>query len=121
MTSTTPAEPARSAFVRAYTIVLLCTAVLVVGVGVFESFAIPRLEARGETWIADLLRIDRAIAFLLAPMALMTALGRRRGRPWSRPMTAVTSVAMALIVPVGTAVFLYWLIRVRPREASSSA
>lgn len=120
MASITSAEPAGSAFVRAYTTVLLCTAVLVAGVGVFESLAIPHLEAGGEAWIADLLRLDRAIAFLLAPMALMTALGRRRGRQWSRPMTAVTSVVLALIVPVGTAVFLYWLIRVRPREASSS-
>ena len=120
MASITSAEPAGPPFVRAYTTVLLCTAVLVAGVGIFESFAIPRLEAEGEVWIADLLRLDRAIAFLLAPMALVTALGRHRGRQWSRPMTAVTSVVLALIVPVGTAVFLYWLIRVRPREASSS-
>jgi hypothetical protein len=58
---------------------------------------------------------------VFAPLALLTALARTRGWPIARQLTLILSVLLAIGIPIGTLVFLYWFLRVRPRERALPA
>jgi hypothetical protein len=52
----------------------------------------------------------------LCLLLLGTAYARHVGSPSARGLTLVASILSAILYPVGTIVFLYWLVWVRRRE-----
>lgn len=119
--------PARSAetrgprFVQAYTVALFVVAVLAGGVAWVEVGLIDELEADGLLFWAMVLRIDQVVALVLAPIGLLTVAARTRGWSIAPLATRLLSVALVVVVPIGTALFVYWFVWVRSLEAEAAA
>ena len=111
-------ESVDTTFVAGYTVALFVFAVVAGTVAWIEIALIGELEAESETLWATVLRIDQVMALLLSPLSLLTAVARSRRWPVAHLLTRVVSIALAIVVPIGTALFVYWLVWVREREAS---
>jgi hypothetical protein len=58
----------------------------------------------------------RNIEIFLVVLCIGTAVLRAQGARIAPTVTAATSIVLAFGFPLGTAVFLYWLLSVRKRE-----
>ena len=110
-------RPEPTGFVTGYTVALVAVALFAAGVAWLETGLIGELEAQGSTGIATVLRVDQIFALLLSPAALVAAIARLRRWPLALPLTRAVSVALAIVFPIGTIVFVCWLVWVRQREA----
>lgn len=108
-----------TAFVRAYTVTLVAVALFSAGVAWLEVGLIEELRAQGATGLATLLRVDQVVALLLSPTALLAAIARSRRWAIALLLTRVVSIPLAIVFPIGTAVFVYWLVWVHPREVGA--
>ena len=110
-------RPEPTGFVHGYTVTLVAVALFAAGVAWLETGLIRELEAQGSRGIATVLRVDQIVALLLSPAALLAAVGRLRRWQIALPLTRAVSVALAIVFPIGTIVFVCWLVWVRQREA----
>jgi len=110
-------ESVGTTFGAGYTVALFVFAVLAGMVAWIEIGLIGELVAESETLWATVLRIDQVAALLLSPLSLLTAIARSRRWLVAHLLTRVASIALAIVVPIGTALFVYWLVWVRKREA----
>ena len=99
---------------RAYTILLFSYGALSLLIAMGLNAVIPNLE--GE--VQSNLRFNVYIHLLFGIAAIVIGLLRLLKGGASLPASNVLSVASALDLPLGTALFFYWLIRVRPGEKS---
>ena len=113
------AEAQGPRFVRSYTVALFVISVLAGGVVWVEVGLIDELVAEGLDFWATVLRIDQIVALVLAPFGLLTVAARARRWPMAALATRVFSVALVIILPIGTALFVYWFFRVRKQESES--
>jgi len=94
------------------------TAALAVG-GVVTGLAAGLLyRGKWDEWA----RVIRLLAHLHALMAIACLLAaglRHFGAAAARAATAVASVLLIFLIPMGTAAFFWWLLRVRHLEAPS--
>jgi hypothetical protein len=97
---------------RPYTTILFCYGGLSLLFAVGLNAAIPDLE-RGVR-----LRFNVYVHLLFGIAAILIGLLRLLRGAASLPASNVLSIALAMELPIGTALFLYWLTRVRPGEKS---
>ena len=96
--------------VNAYTIILIVSAILSVGVAVFRLFFAHYLRPAPFVTFATFMNI------LVACGSIAAVFIRQRAPEYALPVTRVVSVAHLYVLPFGVLVFLYWLVWVRPRE-----
>ncbi len=111
-----PDEAVGRSFVRAYTLALFVVALLAAMVAWIEVGVIDELEAEGRALWVVVVRVDQVIALVLSPLSLLTVFARFRGWPVAHSLTRIVSIALAIVVPIGTALFVYWLFWVRKQE-----
>ncbi|MCX6599564.1 MAG: hypothetical protein NTV70_24680 [Acidobacteria bacterium] len=72
--------------------------------GTGESFNLPLIEILGSVWML--------LALVLAIPLVVTGLGLRQFRPWSRDLTMVVCALMLAEFPIGTllAVYGFWVV-----------
>lgn len=99
---------------RAYTAILFSYGGLSLLLAVGLNAAIPSLERA----VQPNLRFNVYIHLLFGIAAILIGLLRLLKGAASLPASNVLSIALAMELPIGTALFLYWLTRVRPREKS---
>lgn len=97
--------------VQSYTAVLLVMAVLMV------FSAIIMHAVAGEAEKPTVIYMVRNIQIVLAVILFVVSWLRHTNAPSARLATAVISILFAPSVPLGTALFLWWLLRIRKREA----
>ena len=98
--------------VESYTVVLFVMAVLMV------VSAVVMHAVAGESEKPATMHMIRNIEIVLAIAVFFVSWLRYTNAPSARIATAVISILFALSIPVGTALFLWWLLSIRKREAS---
>jgi len=99
-------------FVAAYTFVLFLAGVILLMIGwVLSDYAASRNLA------PDLVRYVVACHFVMGAAAMLATALRLFRAPSARSATRVASIVLILWIPTGTALFLWWLLDVRRREA----
>lgn len=98
-----------------YTTLLLVSGVLLV-IGTMTLFNIAGVYAE----VGGALRILAWLEAIQAAGCLLVAALRARGLPVAAPATAAISILLTLWIPLGTAAFVWWLVRVRKDEAAAS-
>lgn len=103
----------RPAYVEAYTILLMIVGLFFVLGAVLHQWMIGR-TGEDAAWA---FRLVRNLEIVIAAAALLVAGFRAFDSRLAPPATAALSIFFALCFPFGTAVFLYWFLSVRKREA----
>ncbi len=117
--SSAKAEAQVPGFVRGYTVALFLVAMLAGLVAWLEVGLIGELEADGLSFLAMVLRVDQVVALALAPLGLLAVAARIRRWPVALLATRIISFALVIVFPIGTALFIYWFVRVRRRESGA--
>lgn len=99
---------------QAYTTILFSYGGLSLLLALGLNAAIPNLE----TEVQPTLRFNVYVHLLFGIAAILIGLLRLLKGAASLPASNVLSIALAMELPIGTALFLYWLTRVRPGEKS---
>lgn len=99
---------------RAYTTILFSYGGLSLLLAVGLGAAIPNLERE----VQPSLRFNVYVHLLFGIAAILIGLLRLFKGAAALPASDVLSIALAMDLPIGTALFLYWLTRVRPKEKS---
>ncbi len=102
-------------YVTGYTMLLLLSGILLV-FGTVTLFNIAGVYAEAG-WA---LRILAWLEAIQAAGCLLVAALRARGSAVAAPATAAISILLSLWIPLGTAAFIWWLVRVRQQEADAS-
>jgi len=71
---------------------------------------------QGDEW-ARTIRLLAHLHALMAVACVLAAVLRHFGATSARAVTAVASILLIFLIPMGTAAFLWWLLRVRHQEA----
>jgi hypothetical protein len=66
--------------------------------------------------LIPVLRFVQSVEVILCLACLAVAVLRSKNSPLARPMTAAVSIFLAIWLPFGTAMFIWWLARVRRQE-----
>lgn len=106
-------------FVNAYTVALFIISFLAAAMIFSHEMIIElsRQEADSEVVIA-VLRFVQAFEALLALAAVTVAILRCRRSRLAHPTTSAISMVLTIWFPIGTAVFIWWLVSIRQRESS---
>ena len=102
-------------YVTGYTILLLVSGVLL-AFGAVTLFSLAGVYAEA----GRALRILAWLEGIQAAGCLIVAALRARGSAVAAPATAAISILLSLWIPLGTAAFIWWLVRVRQEEADAS-
>jgi hypothetical protein len=107
------AESIRSTQFRlSYTVLLS-----VMGLGFGSTLAIEALVEPGLLGNSLILRsLLRCMFILMMVLCSSAAIARMAASRLARLLTTIASVGLAIIFPIGTVCFLYWLARIRPLE-----
>jgi hypothetical protein len=100
-------------FSRAYTAILFAYGCLSLLLAAGLNTAIPNLESD----VQPSLVFSVHIHVLFGIAAILIGLLRLLKGAASLPASDALSMALAMELPIGTAIFLFWLIRIRPRES----
>jgi hypothetical protein len=101
-------------FVRGYTTALMVLGIFFVFGIVTHQWLIGQEDTEPD--LAGILRFVRNIEVVLALLCIGAAVLRAQGARIAPTVTAAVSIVLAFGFPVGTAVFAYWILSVRPRE-----
>jgi hypothetical protein len=102
-------------YVAGYTMLLLVSGVLL-GIGTMTLFNLAGVY----TEVGGTLRILAWLEAIQAAGCLLVAALRARGLAVAAPATAAISILLILWIPLGTAAFVWWLVRLRQEEADAS-
>jgi hypothetical protein len=100
-------------YVTGYTLALVVSGILL-AFGTMTLFGFAGVYAEAG-WA---LRILAWLEAIQAAGCLLVAALRARGSAVAAPLTAAISILLSLWIPLGTAAFIWWLMRVRQEEAS---
>ena len=101
--------------VQAYTITLFVLAGLMVLGAVMHHWMIGRATEE----VADVFVFVRNIELVMSLALITVAVLRAMDSPVAATATAAISILMAIWIPFGTGIFIWWLVSVRKREAPS--
>lgn len=101
-------------YLLAYTIALIVCGVLSLLSAFVHQLVIE--GSSGPEQQVTILRAIQAVEVAVAITAIGAAVVRVLRVPWASKATLFASSLLAILVPVGTAVFLWWVLSVRRRE-----
>ncbi len=110
-----PPNPARYSF--AYTVGLyVVSAVAAMTIASHQMLIVMMQESEADKIVISILRFLQAVELIISAFAMAVAILRTRNAQSARTTTAAVSILLAFWPPFGTAVFIWWVVWIRPRE-----
>jgi hypothetical protein len=104
-------------YVASYTTALFLVGLLALAMIFSHQMLIRILQPRHHREVVIIaLRFVQAIEMIVCICAFLLAYLRAKRSPIAATLTPAASIFLALWLPIGTIVFLWWLLSIRPRE-----
>ena len=112
----------RPALVSSYTVCLLVVGVLALIIGFSHQMFVTLMPQQGNAQIViAVLRLCQAIEIIVFVTATTAGVLRAKATELALPTTAAASILLAFWPPIGTAVFVWWMLSIRKKERTAAS